>query len=50
MPRHVTRYDIPRIRAALAGPNGEVLRLVVAQPRKSPRHPPSGELIAVHRP
>lgn len=38
-----------RIKTALAGRSGEVLRLIVAQPRKGSDNPPSDIVISVSR-
>ncbi|NYT42292.1 hypothetical protein HZY97_16085 [Sphingomonas sp. R-74633] len=44
------RFDEQRVRAALNGPNGEVLRLIAIQPNHPTRRPPSaGVLIPVAR-
>lgn len=45
------RFDEGRVRAALAGPNGEVLRLIALQPNHPTHRPPAADvLIPVARP
>lgn len=38
-----------RVRLALNGPSGEVLRLIALQPKKPSSRPPDGEAITVPR-
>lgn len=38
-----------RVRLALNGPSGEVLRLIALQPKKPSSRPPDGEAIPVPR-